>query len=114
MKFLLVSSMLLCVAPAFAQSEATIPVTHDPSGTMGLPSAGVGVAVERPVPLSTVKPVPLAPVETPAEMAADQALRKQADEDITSYSQSVADTCDGSFKNAHRLDDDQPAANPPL
>ena len=104
MKFCLIALFAVALAsPAVAQSDgqqpvigsATIPVTRTP-GPGDMP--GTGVAITRPVPESTIQPVPLAPSQTPEQQAADQALRKQADDDLSSYSTTVSDACDGSFK----------------
>jgi hypothetical protein len=93
MKYLIIGAIVFasCV-PALAQTDqspgisgATVPVTRSD-----------GVTVKQPAPDSTPKPLPNA--QTPAEIAADQEIRKQADDDVTSYAQRVSDSCDTDLK----------------
>ncbi len=59
--------------------------------------SGAGMVVTRPAEgEQDVRPLPR--VETPSQIAADQAIRKQADTDISAYAARVSDTCDADLK----------------
>ncbi len=93
-----------------SQSGA-LPATGTANGTGTGTAAGVtgtgttgtgttyGMTVTRPIPESSIQPTLVLPRPPSAsEVATDQAIRKQADDDVSAYAERVSDSCDGSFK----------------
>ena len=84
-------------APTVDGMGAPVTTSGGPVGGTA-PAQAPAITMTQPFPESTIQPKPLPRLETPSQLAADQVLRKQSDEQVTSQSESVSETCDASFK----------------